>query len=184
MVARRQQVCPQLADLLNQRFTVTKRPALAPANGSQPRRHPGAWDGARSPPRSYVSVWPWRSFCSLLFLAGTSPSLRGGAEDARNSQPPAPQFLASPAGRPARCSLFTWSLRQPGCFGVWSLGLLGSPQVESCRDPGWFACLRSARGTRGSGVWKLPLLLPFLLLTSTGPSELALGPARLLFCAE
>lgn len=31
--------------------------------------------------------------------------------------------------------------------------LLESPRGESCRDPG-FGCLRSARGTLGSGVWK------------------------------
>lgn len=56
--------------------------------------------------------------------------------------------------------------------------------VESCRDPG-FACLRSARGTWGSGVWEFQLHLLFLLLMSTRHSGLALGPAGLLFlCVE
>lgn len=53
--------------------------------------------------------------------------------------------------------------------------------MESCRDPG-FACLRSARGTWGSGVWEFQRHLLFLLLTSTRHSGLP-WVQRVFFCA-
>lgn len=108
---------------------------------------------AGTPPRNYISVWPWRSFCSLFFLAGTSPSLRGGTEDARNSQPPLP-----PSSWPPLQDGRLGTVSSPGVSGSpaaleFERSLLESPLGGKLQGP-WVCLPQISRGTLGSGVWK------------------------------